>query len=145
MSNRKNKIRTVIFFIGIFLLLIFATCVVTKSIIVRVIFALIYAYCLFFAGVDDYYWNQMISCLPKDPEELISSINLVKYHFYASERNVMICFDLIYFLLIYQARNDLYTMFLTILITIMMCTLTINFSVKASTYASNIYENSDEV
>ena len=145
MSSRKRKIRTAISYVILFTALMFFTCIVTESIMLRTIFAIIYAYCLFLAGVDSYYWNQMISYLPKDSEELIKSVKFIKYHFYASMRNIMICFDLIYFLLIYQARDNLYTMFLTILITIMICALTINFSAKASTYASNIYENSDEV
>ena len=145
MSSRKRKIRTAIFYVILFAALMFFTYIFTESIMVRTIFAVIYAYCLFFAGVDSYYWNQMVSCLPKDSERLISSMKLVNYHFYASTRNKMICFDLIYFLIIYQARNNLYTIFLTILITIMMCILTINFSAKASTYASEIYEDIDKV
>lgn len=138
MSKRKCKISTAISYIILFTVLIFVTCIITESIVVKIVFSLIYAYCLLLAGIDTYYWKQTISNWPIDLEGIIRNINLNNYHFFSFMRNITICSDMLFILQVYEARDNLYLMVLMIFFSIVFSGLIIFFHAQASKYASEI-------
>lgn len=139
MSKRKCKICTAISYIILFTVLIFVTCIITESIVVKIVFSLIYAYCLLLAGIDSYYWKQTISNWPIDDlEEIIRNNNLNNYHFFSFMRNITIGYDMLFILQVYEARDNLYMMVLIIFFSIVFSGLIIFVHAKASKYASEI-------
>lgn len=141
MSKRKCKICTAISYITIFAVLMFFTCIITESIVARVVFSLIHAYCLLLAGIDSYYWMQTIFNWTMDLEGIIRNNKLSKYHFLSLLRNITICLDMLLLLIAYETREDLYVMVLAIFFSIVVSGLIISFHAKASKYASEIFES----